>query len=173
MKKKYRLFALVLLLISMLFVFAACNNPVVNEDPDPPAPEPQEPEEILPVNVEIDLAADDILEGYDSYHEFVCHEDGQWLIITVDQDVQDFGIISVDFYVEEDDVFFIEDEVLFTLEELTPDEPLLLKLTMFGAIPSNGLRYTDTDESVKHYTISMSGQGEDEGPLYLLIEFEN
>lgn len=175
MKKQYRLFAFVLILMSLLLLFAACNNPGTNPDPvEPPSPpKPIEPEEPLPVNINIELATDDILGEYENYHEFVCHEDGEWLIVSVDQTVQNFGFISIGFKEEEDEVFFIEDDTLFSMEELTPDEPFVVKLTIFGYIPSHGIKFTDTNEIERHFTISLSGRGEDEGPLYLLIGFEN
>jgi hypothetical protein len=62
---------------------------------------------------------------------------------------------------------------LFSIDELSPEKPFVVQLLIPGSTPAYGISFVDENGDEKYYTINMSGRGEEEGPPYLLLEFEN
>ena len=77
-------------------------------------------------------------------------------------DVKVLGLTFVD--ADESGVMTFDKEVLHTVDEIGPDFNLAVHLTADGSIPAYGISYTDTDGTIKSFSVNMSGE---DGSLYL------
>ena len=121
--------------------------------------------------VHITLATDDLLDEYDTYHEFVSYEEGFWFLVRTDTAVQDFSCFSVDHDVERDTISLSVGEVLISLDALTPEKPFAIKMMTPEVLPLNGISFRDEDGVERFFAIQMSGESGDQP--YFLQEFEN
>ncbi len=124
-------------------------------------------------NIQIDRATDELLDNYISFHEYINDEDGARLIIRTDTEIKDFAFISVDYDNAGDKLFFLAGDTLFSVDELSPEKPFVVKLMIPGSVPAYGISFVDENGVERYYTINLSGRGEEEGPPYILLEFEN
>ncbi|MDO4799370.1 MAG: hypothetical protein Q4A52_02505 [Bacillota bacterium] len=56
-------------------------------------------------------------------------------------------------------------DVMTTIDELSPDRPLLVKMTFYGLYPRYGISYPDAQGLRRYFAVDMSGN---DGSLYLL-----
>ena len=88
-----------------------------------------------------------------------------YAVFTVDMKVTDVNVLSLTYKDStEDGRIIFDEEVLYTLPELTPDGALCVHLTAEGAIPAYGISYTDADGTEKRFSVNMSGE---DGSLFL------
>ena len=175
---------LLLFVVVFVMLFAGCANSSTPGSDPPPSPSPagSETEEVSKppqsttspaekVHVSVDLATDEILSKYDSYAEFIEFEDDgyQKIVFTTNIPVKDFRFIAVDYKEENTNIVFFESEVLFSLKELTPEEPFVVTWMEWGSTPHRGISFIDETDATRYFYIAMSGE---DGSL-LLVEFEN
>ena len=72
---------------------------------------------------------------------------------------------------EGDRISFAEDELLYSLDELSPEKPFAVSLIFLGLIPNRGISFTDENNITRYFTISLSGKGETEYPSILVVEY--
>ena len=98
--------------------------------------------------------------GYYEYHDDVYNnpEYQMNVLITTDQPISDLKIYSAQMGTVTDDAtgFFVY-EVLYELEDLYPDTPLLYVTEFPGDMPSRVVTYKDTNGEEKAFSLSMSG----------------
>ena len=92
------------------------------------------------------------------------------LLLLPDRRVTDLRILSLSAEEEEGKPVFRERE-LYAQPELSPERPLLLRLTFPGDLPSFGFAYTDPDGTPHRCAIALSG--EDGSPVFWELEPEN
>lgn len=115
-----------------------------------------------------DYAPED-LRGSGSAYECVL-EDSEYsteVLLTARRTVKDFKILALNMN-ETDENGNIRPgsvEVLYSLEELSPEKPLVLVTGFAGVIPSVGISYADSNGEEKMYAVSMSGK---DGSLFLM-----
>lgn len=175
MKKRFCVFFITLAIILAL---GGCNT-VKPEDSgtllptsSPSETPPSGDVEVLN-NIQIDRATDELLNKYNSFHEYNIDEDGDRLIISTDTVIKDFAFISVDYDDTGDKISFLAGDKLFSVDELSPEKPFIVKLLIPGSVPTYGISFVDENGVERYYTINLSGKGEEEGPPYFLLEFEN
>lgn len=153
--KQAKLFLLFVAIFTMLF--AACGNS--------PTPDtlPPEAEEVL---VSVDYATDELLSQYDSFVEFIEFEDGRYqkIVFTTNVTAKDFKFIEIGLEEDSAAIAFFEKEVLFSIDELSAEEPFLVTWMEWGAIPHRGISYIDETGTTRYFCIVMSGE---DGSLYL------
>ena len=74
------------------------------------------------------------------------------------KNVRDFKILSLAFKGSDASgtpVFDITEE--FTIDRFSPAHPVSATLSFIGSLPNNAICYTDTDGTVKYYSVSQSG----------------
>ncbi len=111
--------------------------------------------------VNIDYADEEMLKIIGSYYEFDA-DDSEYAtkaIFTSETSVTDLRLLSVemDDMDEDGNISFHTNKVLYTVDELTSDKPLVVNLLISETIPNMGITYTDENGIEKYYTISMSG----------------
>lgn len=177
--KGKKLFLFFLVIFTMLFV-GCSKSPIPGSDSaNLPKPDVSKVEEVLDstkdaespelaeeVHLTVDLATDELLSTYDSFAEFIEFDDEgyQRIIITTNVAVKDFKFIEVGFEEVDGDVVFLENEVLYYLEELIPEEPFLVTWMEWGSIPHRGISFIDETGATRHFYLGMSGE---DGSLYL------
>ena len=111
------------------------------------------------------FAEDHQPQEYIEFHEESTGHEVQ-IVIATDRQVTDFQFLALTPREEEGDLTW-DTEALYSLDVFSPHTPLLVTTTFAGDLPGRGIAYTDTDGSVRHYTLSLSGK---DGSL-LLEEF--
>jgi len=114
------------------------------------------------------------LDRVEKYHEFVIRE-GLRIVFTTEATVRDFRFLSVMFndkYSRENPVeserLYIVENVLYTLDELTPKIPLVITgIDWGGAVPINGFSFV-VDGEIRYFAFGASGSDEE---VLVYIEF--
>jgi len=123
------------------------------------------------INIRIESFADEILNKYSSVHEYINDEDGDKLIIWADTVLKDFNFITVDYADKENKFSFRAMDKLFSVDELSPEKPFVVKLKIPEGIPAYGISFVDENGAVRYYTINVSGSFV--GEAAFLREFKN
>ncbi len=121
-------------------------------------------------NFHIALATDELLNKYDSFHEYINDEDGAELIIWTDIVIKDFAFIAVDHDDAGGKLSFLAGDALFSVEELSPEKPFVVKLVIPGSIPAYGISFADENGAERFFSINLSGRGANEASPYYLLE---
>lgn len=169
---------LVFMVVFSMFLAGCADSSTPNSDPSQSLnPDPSEagglPESSKPgtslteeVLVSVDYATDELLSKYDSYAEWIEFEDEgyQKIIFTTNIAAKDFKFIEVNYRTEDADIIFFENEVLYSLEELSPEEPFVVTWMEWGSIPHRGVSFVDETDTTRYFCIVMSGK---DGSLHL------
>lgn len=141
--------------------------------PVPSTPTPSEYVESTLGNFHIALATDELMNKYDSSHEYINDEDGARLIIWTDEKIKDFAFISVDYEGTGDKISYLAGDILFSVDELSPEKPFVVKLMIPGSVLAYGISFLDENGVQRYFAINLDGRGAEEAPPYFLLEFEN
>jgi len=145
-----------------LFVIAGCNGNTVDEE---------NCENLSNIHIQIAFATDELMSQFESFHEYINAESGEWMIIWTDTPVTDFEYIKIGNDVGSDDyTFFFFEHVIHTIGELVPEKPFMVKSHgQIGTYPSYGVSFIDTN-NVKRYFYTYEDM--QDGSL-IIAEFEN
>lgn len=110
-----------------------------------------------PVSVEW---AKDALPGYTDYYEYEADttEHQVQLLISTEQQLKDFTFLGL--YAsgtDENHNIIFDIDARYVMVALTPEKPLLVKMTFFGDLPSYGFSYEDETGQTRYFSISLSG----------------
>ncbi len=109
------------------------------------------------VSINVDFASE---EDFGKYTVFTADESEAQtgVIFRSNTDAGNFKLLGLSYEGNDEagEIAFSE-EVLFELEALEKENPLIVKMTFFGTIPSYGISYTDSDGTEKRFAIVMSG----------------
>jgi hypothetical protein len=170
------------LTLALACLFAACAEPQPSTPtenppqtvPSEPIPEPAplpEPEPAPTKDTSLTLTISDIpdADANDTdYHRFVQDEDGINLVITPNTPIRAFRFVSA--IMGETD--FTAGDTLYTLDEVTPDKPFMVKMLFVGAGYTYGVIFEDANGFERFFTINLDGRGADEVYPYFLTEVE-
>jgi len=181
---KKRVWALFMSLVIML-ALGGCKDAVKPEDSGtlPPTSAPSEAPsspatfeyvESTLGNFHISRTVDELLNKYDSFHEYISNEDGDKLIIRTDKVIKDFAFISVNWREDDNKISLFAGDTLFSVDELSPEKPFVVKLLDLGGIlPAYGISFVDENGLRRYFTIDSDRRGVDEAPPYFLTEFSD
>lgn len=97
-------------------------------------------------------------EGDMVFADVSTENDPAEVVFFTKRNLKDFKILSLTF--KESDAsgtpVFDIDEV-YHLDKFSPAHPLCVRMTFYGSLPNNAVSYTDTDGTVKYYSVSVSG----------------
>lgn len=108
----------------------------------------------------LEIALAEVSESPDSYHEYIADESPYQVDtqITPSAPISDFKVVALEFAEADDaNVYFYVIEDLLTLESLTPEIPLRIRLELPETLPRIGVSYLDSDGEPLLYAITMSG----------------
>jgi len=179
MKKR---FCVLFITLVITLALGGCKNTGKpdNSDISPPSSSPSETpsatfkyEESTLGNFHIARATDELLNKYDLFHVYISDEDGDRLIILTDKAIKDFAFISVNYDDTGDKISLLAGDTLFSIEELSPEKPFVVKLLdPGGVLPAYGISFVDENGVKRYYSINMDRRGVEEAPPYFLLEFE-
>lgn len=125
-------------------------------------------EEALPVH--IDYASQSLLSQPDTFDEFIA-DDSEFqvkVVFTADEPVEDFQLVTICLQeMPGDEIAFRQDEVLYQMEQLSPQRPLVVGMVFAGDTPNMGVTFVDQEGQTQQATINMSGK---DGSLFLMQE---
>ncbi len=104
----------------------------------PPSPAPTVYVDSTKENFHIAIATEELLGKYESYHEYASDE-LERIIIWTDTIVKDFDFTTVKYDDTGDEFTFSEGDVLFSLDEFTPDKPFVADIFSPEIFPVNGM----------------------------------
>jgi hypothetical protein len=175
------------LIFVLFWSIAGCNQaePLTSGESEPQSSELESAEEVFygeiqttiqnsnnsgNAQLQINYATDNITDLYESFHEFVHAEEGEWLIITTDINIKDFNYIKIGHRFTDDKAVFFVENIEYNLDELIPEKPFLVKTySSYGTIPHFGISFLDNSNELRYFYISESGK---DGSLSL-VQFEN
>ena len=102
--------------------------------------------------------AEDVLDGISDYHEVSVStaEPLARVLLSCEYAVKDFKVLGIEASMSSSLSFSTEE--LYTLDELSPNRPLLLNMTFYGLLPYYGVSYVDDSGETISYSINMSGE---------------
>lgn len=121
--------------------------------------DPADPDEI---KLRITYCNNEILEQHDSVYDYADNIGTEKLIFIADEEKGSFSFVSIEW--ETEDVFEKSgpsvDQILFTVDNLTPEKPLVINNTNIPEIPpsNRGIIFKDQDGNEKYYYIAYSGK---------------
>ncbi len=121
-------------------------------------------------NIHIKRATEEDLANFDSYFSYINDMNGDRLLIYPDVKIYNFIFFPIVLDESSETASFFAGETLFSVDELTPEKPFVLKLQIPGSAQSYGISFIDENGVVRYFTIYLSGRGEEEGPPYILLE---
>ena len=71
----------------------------------------------------------------------------------------------------DEDGNYTDGEVFCTLDDLTPEEPLVLEVTFYGSMTAYGMSFTDASGGTHRLLLTMGGRGPDEACPYSLTAY--
>lgn len=114
--------------------------------------------------------ADEALANYSSYDTFIADESEHQvkLLISSTQPLRDFNFLKLSIDgVDEAGNLITSTELIYNVDSLMPDYPLVVAMTFYGDLPSYGISYEDENGETRYFYITLSGK---DGSL-LLVEF--
>ncbi len=180
MMNKYG-YMMILLIMALSLLLAGCTEAQPGDDGLTEAPFSETPDNTGPsteteeqtdhaLSVDIwDVPEEDIEE---SSYWHIADEDGIYLAISPDATVYSFKFVAVHAESAKSGLQYVIDEELYSIEELTPDKPFLVKMQFVGLMPTYGIVFEDQNNHERFYTINAKGTGREESYPYYLNEIE-
>ncbi len=103
------------------------------------------------------IHADYAEETFNAYHAY-WGEDSDYITsigITASETITGVQFGQLDWFETES---YQMDEVLFTIDTMTPDQPFLAQVTFWGDFTTYGLSFTDESGTERHYYMMISGK---------------
>ena len=103
------------------------------------------------------IHADYAEETFNAYHAY-WGEESDYITaigITASETITDVQFGLLDWFETES---YRMDEVLYTIDTMTPEQPFLAQVTFWGDLTTYGLSFTDADGTARHYYILISGK---------------
>ena len=122
----------------------------------------------LEVVISVDFAPDEISGEYHFAEESDEFGILSRVMFTTNTAAKNFKFIVVGYREYGDEIKFFEEDVLYSLDELTPEKPLVVMWLEQGTIPQRGISFTDENNNTRYFYLSQSGN---DGSLFL-AEFE-
>lgn len=98
---------------------------------------------------------------YDEYNDKDCPR----IIFTTNTVLKDFKFIEIGWYEDTGgNIKFYEKTVLYSLKELSPEKAFVTAWMEQGSIPHRGVSFVDKNNTIKKFSIQMSGE---DGSIYL------
>jgi hypothetical protein len=166
-----RLSNIIVVIFILALSFGSCTKKTANDGTSEPSATPNIQPEIsarLPPTVLIGRATDEILNKFNSFYEYG-DNNGEKIIIWTDITLKNFEFISIGFEFVEEQFLLFSEKTLYSINELPPEKPFVVKMFVSEGIPSSGISYLDENNIKKYFYISESGK---DGSLSL-VEFNN
>lgn len=105
--------------------------------------------------------AEDGLDGFSAYDTFTADtaQPQSRVLFTTDARVENVQVLALTLEnVDENGHMTFATQALYTLEALTPEHPLVVAMTFYGAIPNYGISYVDGNGAARSFAVEMSGE---------------
>jgi len=181
---KSRLICIVFSLLTIV-LFAACQTglresalaePLESEKPETgetycPEESPFAPSMgITSANIQFHFVADNFLYDlepffdlidlgqFESFHEFVEFDEEMHsrIVFTTEATVRNFRFIEISYNFDTDPYETIVSNVLYSLEELSPETPFVVTWRQWGIFPHRGISFVDENGTTRYFSIDMS-----------------
>ena len=113
----------------------------------------------LIAGVQVRFATEDLLDLFDSYHEFV-EGDYQRIVISTEEPLENFRFVELEHGFLEDIGIYSSATVLYTHGQLMPDTPFVVTWMEQGNTPYRGVMFSHDGGEEKLFAI-VRGSGED------------
>lgn len=162
-----KLIKIMLLVAIIVFIIISCSKK--------PAPKSIETDEVL---ISVSYADESFFKKYKTYDSFIEREEYAHRIAFIPNvPVKDFSWLEVgiDFDEVSDEFVFVINKVLYNLEELHPQKPLVVSWVEVGMMSAFGFSYLDKDGQKKYFMGQVGNYGDDpeeyDGPDFLISQF--
>ena len=125
--------------------------------------------ESLSSTVQIEHATDKVVNRFGSFYEYNDNDFGEKIVIWTDGIQKNFDFISVGSEYTGEQISFFAEDILYSINELTSEKALMIKMFISEGIPSRGISFLDENSVKRYFYISESGI---DGSLSM-VEFQN
>jgi hypothetical protein len=167
-----RIISIVIIIFILAFSLEGCKKKTDDTLTSEPSANPNVQTEIstkTAPTVLIGHATDEISGKYSSFNEYIDNNSGEKILIRTDIAIINFDFISIGFEFEEGQFSFFSEKILYSINELPPEKPFVVRAIISEGIPSLGISYFDENNVKRYFYISESGM---DGSLSL-VEFKN
>ena len=128
------------------------------------------------VIIDVSYVDESFFERYKTYNSFIQNEDSGRIAFTTNIPVEDFSWLSLTFEFDDiDGLIYDIDEVLYSLEELTPQKPFVVTWQEVGIMSCFGFSYNDKNGEKKYFVGRVANYGMDteeyDGPDFVIQQF--
>lgn len=116
----------------------------------------------------IDYATEDFLGKFDSYNEFT-DGNNERIVFWSEKSISNFKFIEIGYEVEGSDFSYFQSGVLYSIDTLSPEKPVVINTIISEGIPNRGISYMDGSGNERYFYITWSGFDDS----LSLTEFEN
>jgi len=170
MMDQYR-YVMLLLVLALPLSLTGCKEAPATETTtaEPSIEVEEQTDNTISVDIK-DVKEEDI--GEDAYWYYVRDADGIDLAIIPEATVRSFKFVGLHAEEAESGLRYVIDNELYSVDELGPEKPFLVRIQFVGLLPTYGIVFEDPNGQEKFYTINMRGTGPEESYPYYLDEIE-
>ena len=162
---------------ALMILAASCGQNAQKKETAGQTNEPQQEEivqgttsaELSSPAIQIERATDEVLNKFDALYEYNDNDYGERIVIWTDVILKNLDFISVGFEDREGQISLFAEDILYSINELSPKKAFVIKMFISEGIPSRGISFLDENRIKKYFYISESGI---DGSLSM-VEFNN
>ena len=161
-------FQLSIIIAAIMILAASCGD-------GQPQPQPQSQsqsktaEESPSPTLQIGRATDQVINMSDDVYEYNDNDYGEKIVIRTDVTLKNLDFISIGLEDTGEQLSFFAEDILYSINELSPEKVLVIKTFISEGNPSRGISFLDKNNIKRCFYISENGMDNS----LSLIEFHN
>ena len=127
------------------------------------------------VLISVSLAPDEVSDGYDFFEDeyYLGYEpEPQKIMFSTNVVAKDFKFLAIAWREGNQYANFYETTELYSLDELSPEKPLVATWLNLGTMPHRGISFVDENNITRYFYITLNQADNGNEPI-LLVEFSN
>ena len=149
---------------ALMILAASCG-----EGQPQPQPQSKTAEESPSPTLQIGRATDQVINMSDDVYEYNDNDYGEKIVIRTDVTLKNLDFISIGLEDTGEQLSFFAEDILYSINELSPKKALVIKTFISEGIPSRGISFLDKNSIKRCFYISENGMDNS----LSLIEFHN
>ena len=165
-------FQLSIIIAAIMILAASCGDGQPQPQPQPQSQSQSQSktaEESPSPTLQIGHATDQVINKSDELYEYNDSDYGEKIVIRTDGIQKNLDFISIGFESRDGQTVLFAEDILYSINELSPEKVLVIKTLISEGIPSRGVSFLDANNIKRYFYIIESGI---DGSLSL-IEFQN
>jgi len=120
-------------------------------------PQSKTTEESPSPTLQIERATDQVLNKFDDLYEYNDNDYGEKIVIRTDVTLKNLNFISIGYEDTGEQASFFAEDILYSINELSPKKALVIKTFISEGNPSRGISFLDENSIKRYFYISENG----------------